>query len=226
MNPEISVLVATRRRPALLARMAKSLQELAADPSSYEVLLAVDHDDILSLDHWSRLVIADETNWRAIVMKRLGYSGMHEYLNRLAAIAKGRWLFVLGDDAFVKTAGWDALLLAQPCDRLVNTCTVNAMAYSSCALMHFAMPKAWAEAMGRVSPHQQSDTYLTHLGNLTGRIDLRWLFDIVHVDDGAGPSDRIADDVTAEIRYAEGVPQDELKRDAIIIDTLYGERSA
>jgi hypothetical protein len=221
----ISVLVATRRRPEFLQRMAESLVEHADDPQSFEILLAFDTDDTHSLDAFAKSSVAGKCRWRAIVVPRMGYSRMHEYLNLLAKQATGHWLLVLGDDAYVKTTGWDTLILSSPCDRIYNTCNTSDVEYSRNALMHFVLPTDWVRAMGRLSPYQQSDTYLTALGNLVGRIELGWLFEIGHVAEGAQPSERVDDEVTNEIRYANNLndyhPQ--LIADAQALVRLYSD---
>lgn len=201
--------------------MAKSLYALAENPATFELLLAFDNDDTSTLNTWAETVASEGINWRAIVVPRVGYSGMHQYLNVLTEIARGEWLFILGDDAFVKTQGWDARILANTCDHILNTSNTSDPAYSAHALMHPVVPRLWAVAMGRLSPYQQSDTYLTMLGVHTGRMDLSWAVDICHVEDGATPSQRIQDDVNAEIVYSNNIPMHELARDAEIIRGLY-----
>lgn len=217
VTPPIAVLVATRRRPGLVARMATSLVEKAADPQSFEILLAFDSDDTKSLGDWAGLDVARRTQWRAIVGPRLGYSRLHEYYNALAGIARGDWLLLLGDDTFVTTPGWDARILAQPCDRIYNTGNPNDPTYSRMSLMHPVVPRAWYTATGRIAAYSQFDTYLRALGQATGLIDMGWLFEIGHVHESAGPSDRILDEVTAEIAYSSDLPMDEVLRDAEIL---------
>jgi len=205
--------------------MALSLATLADNPASFELLLAFDTDDTHTLDAFAKSAAAAKCQWKATVVPRMGYSRMHEYLNLLAKQSAGQWLLALGDDAYVKTPGWDSLILKSPCDRIYNTCNTSDTGYSQNALMHFVMPADWVRATGRVSAYQQSDTYLTALGNLINRIDLGWLFEIGHVGEGAMPSDRVDDEVTAEIRYANnlGDYQPELIADAQALIRLYSD---
>lgn len=220
-GPVISVLVASRRRPQLLARMAESLVTHARDAKSFEILIACDSDDIQSLQVWAELPPAKDAQWRAIVVPRMGYANLHVYYNALADIATGDWLLLLGDDTFVVTHGWDDLLADKPCDRIINTGNPNDRNYSRTALMHPAVPRAWHRIMGRIAAYSQFDTYLYAVGTMAARIEMPWLFDIGHVAEGAGPSDRIADEVTREISYATELPIEEAVKDAELIKAHY-----
>ena len=86
--------------------------------------------------------------------------------------------------------------------------------------MHFAIRRKWFEATGRISPWQQSDTYVTSVAKHAGVWNPEWVFSVGHVDPGAGPSDRLPDAVTAEIRYCANLPEHEARRDAQIIRSL------
>lgn len=221
VSPRISVLVATRRRAPLLARLAESLVRNASDPKSFEMLLGFDADDTKSLDDWTSLPPADAVRWRALVGPRAGYKNLHTYYNSLAEIACGDWLVLLGDDTFVTTPGWDGRILSKPCDRIYNTGNPNDPDYSRISLMHPVVPRAWHSVTGRLSTYSQFDTYLNAVGHATGRIDMGWLFDVGHVMEGAGPSDRIRDEVTAEIVYSNALPTGDVTRDAKLIAELY-----
>jgi len=220
-HPLISVLVASRRRPHLLARMAESLLDKASDRLAYEVLVAVDSDDIQSLEMWSVTPPAKASQWRAIVGPRMGYQRLHVYYNSLAEIARGDFLLLLGDDTFIVTPGWDDLILSKPADRIYNTGNPNDRNYSANALMHPVVPRLWYTLTGRLAAYSQFDTYLCAVGAAAGRIDMGWLFDIGHVAEDAGPSDRILDEVTREIRYSHELPIEEAAKDAEIIRAHY-----
>jgi hypothetical protein len=221
MSIDISVLVATRHRPRLLERMAHSLTTLADDVDSFEVLLAFDCDDTASLAAFASSEVAKVMHWRATVVPRMGYKRMHEYLTLLAGMSSAPWLMLLGDDAFVKTEGWDAIIRSKPCDRIYNTKNTSDPVWSSSFLMHPVLPRAWVQATGRVSTYSQSDTYLTALGRAVDRIDMSYLLEICHVAESASPNARIDDDVTAEITYSNVLPSADVTRDAGIIRALY-----
>lgn len=217
VKPSISVLVATRRRAPLLCRLADSLASNASDVISFELLLAFDTDDTKTLDQWAGSEQASRLQWRAMVGPRMGYQGLHVYYNSLAEMARGEWLLLLGDDTFVKTPGWDDHIRDQTCDRIYNTCNPSDLEYSRDALMHPVVPRSWFEAAGRLSAYSQFDTYLAAVGQSINRIDMRWLFEVGHVMDGARPSDRIRDEVTSEIVYSSVLPMGEVLKDAALI---------
>lgn len=220
-TPAISVLVPTRRRQALLCRMAASLIRTCANPANIELLLAFDSDDADTKRAWEESPEAKRLDWRCVVLDRLGYRGMHVYTNTLAAMARGDWLFRFDDDAYVLTNGWDELVIQQPCDHVVNTCNVNDPAYSSQVFMGALWPRRWFEATGRFSTSQQTDTYVDRLAKMHGRYSLEWVFSIGHVGADALPSQRINDEVTAEIEYVCDINDDDIRRDAAIISGLY-----
>jgi hypothetical protein len=221
MKPPISVLVATRRRAPLLARLAMSLVDNADDARSFELVLAFDSDDTETLDQWAKCDAARRVQWRSLVGPRMGYANLHVYYNALAEIARGDWLLLLGDDTFVTTDGWDDRIRSKSCDRIYNTGNPNDPDYSRVSLMHPVVPRAWYVAAGRLSAYSQFDTYLHAVGHAVGRIDMGWLFEVGHVMEGAGPSDRIRDEVTAAIVYSNDLPIEEARRDAAAIAALY-----
>lgn len=220
-EPAISVLVPTRRRPALLCRMASSLIQTCANIDNIELLLAFDSDDLATKQAWESSDEAERIGWRCVVLDRLGYRGMHVYTNTLAAMARGDWLFRFDDDAYVKTVGWDEIVMRQPCDRVINTCNVNDPGYSSQVFMAALWPRRWFEATGRFSTSQQTDTYVDRLAKTHGRYSLEWVFAIGHVGVDALPSQRIDDEVTAEIQYVCDISGEDILRDAAIISGLY-----
>jgi hypothetical protein len=220
-SPAISVLVPTRRRPALLCRMAGSLIQTCESIDNIELLLAFDSDDVETKQAWESSEQASRINWRCVVMDRLGYRGMHVYTNALAAMALGDWLFRFDDDAYVLTNGWDELVKRQPCDHVVNTCNVNDPQYSSQVFMGALWPRRWFDATGRFSTSQQTDTYVDRLAKTHGRYSLEWVFAIGHVGVDALPSQRIDDEVTAEIQYVCDISGKDILCDAAIISGLY-----
>lgn len=93
----ISVLLPTRLRAGWAQESVQSLRERAYGP--IEVLLAVDEDDPTDYSD----VHADQL-WRT---PRWGYAALHHYYNLLSETARGDWLLIWNDDAFMTTEGWD-----------------------------------------------------------------------------------------------------------------------
>jgi beta-1,4-mannosyl-glycoprotein beta-1,4-N-acetylglucosaminyltransferase len=108
--PRISVLIPTRGRPQALLKSIASLLENAADPSSIEILLGIDVDDIESIEALPHV----QADTSAVVIPRRGHHRLHEYFNRLAGIATGDWTLAWSDDALMQTKNWDDLIAALP----------------------------------------------------------------------------------------------------------------
>jgi hypothetical protein len=97
---ELSIVLPSRGRPQLAARLLDELHRTAAEPARIEVLLMLDDDDPDShaLDHPALRV-----------RKRIGPRlSMGRLTNAAASQASGRAVFLLNDDVRVRTPGWDA----------------------------------------------------------------------------------------------------------------------
>lgn len=166
---EISVIFASRGRPASLRETITGLLRKAHDMSAVEVIIAVDPDDPATAK------AAEESGaqvWTA--PERYGYNRLHDYLNPLAKQAAGRWCQWFNDDMRVQTWGWDtAIRENRPA---VLWPKANHVHHANIAP---AWPKAWSDAMGHVTPIQHMDTYLQWLGEGLGRHD-RIDVEIVH----------------------------------------------
>lgn len=158
-GPLISVLCPSRGREASLRESAASLLGRAADPGGVEVLAAVDPDD--SDRYAAAGGPAGVRIWTA--PERYGYARLHEYLNHLVTLASGDWLLNWNDDARMLTRGWDEVIAAQ--DPAVLWLQAN---HHPGASMFPAWPRAWAQALGHVSPVPHVDTYLQWLGEALG----------------------------------------------------------
>jgi hypothetical protein len=155
----ISVLCPSRGRPDSLWESIGSLNDFAADMHEVEVLVAVDPDDAGEYDFAADL--AGVRLW--VAPERYGYTRLHEYCNALAGLARGEWLLNWNDDARMLTAGWDLIIASQ--DPAILWLQAN---HHPGACMFPAWPKAWAEAVGHVSPVAHIDTYLQYLGEALG----------------------------------------------------------
>lgn len=172
--PEISVTFTSRGRPASLRDAVTGLLDSAADRAAIEVIVAVDPDDPERGPAASLLepLLPQVRLWTA--PRRYGYTGLHLYLNQLAAMAAGRWLLWWNDDMRMQTAGWDTIIRGHR----------PAILWPRANHVHHAnivpaWPKAWSDALGHVSPTTHMDTYLQYLGDALGRHD-RVPIEIVH----------------------------------------------
>ena len=186
---KVSVLCPTRKRAASLAVSVNGLLDLAGSPGEVEVLVATDPDD-------TGIYVGGDYGdggrvWIWQAPERYGYARLHEYYNALAKMAAGEWLLIWNDDARMVTPGWDAIIAA----RQPGVLWLGANHHHS-ASMFPAWPKAWADALGYVSPVAHCDTYLQYLGEGLGglvKVPVEVLHDRADVTGGH-------DDAT----YAEG----------------------
>lgn len=108
MKPIISVLIPTRNRMAYLCESAVSFFEKADDPARIEMLVRVHASDNLSQNWVSRsqlpirMIVGDDAD---------GYLSIHRFVNCMAAMARGDWLWAGSDDAKIISPGWDTELL-------------------------------------------------------------------------------------------------------------------
>jgi len=100
---KISVLCATRGRPAMIMESIKSMIDTADDPDGIEFLLAIDDDDQITIDYVQSDIVPyfekHDYDLYAFVQPRLGYARLNEYYNQLAGESHGEWLIVWNDDA-------------------------------------------------------------------------------------------------------------------------------
>jgi hypothetical protein len=172
-EPLISVLLPTRGRPEALRESVESLFETAGDEDSFEVLYAVDVDDV----EGSRA--AYELMRPGDVVKpfaeRHGYTNLHQYVNALAGWSSGRWLMLWNDDAVMQSYGWDWRIRELPC-RFVLDCWTN---HPTLTCTFPIVPRHWVEAIGHFSLNAHCDTWWQLIGEWTHRL-VRADIDVQH----------------------------------------------
>ena len=163
----ISILLPTRGRTTMLRDSLLSLADRADDVSQVEILLGVDHDDEKTIE-WCEENILPELDQRGcsytvLGFDRLGYIRLNEYVNTLAAQAKGQWLVFWGDDAVMLTQGWDQRILEVDKFRVLRIPTHNQHPYAIFPIV----PREWHELFGYVSAHQLSDSWVSQIAYMT-----------------------------------------------------------
>ena len=166
-TPGISILLPTRGRTTMLRDSLLSLADRADDVSQVEILLGVDHDDEKTIK-WCEENILPELDQRGcsytvLGFDRLGYIRLNEYVNTLAAQAKGQWLVFWGDDAVMLTQGWDQRILEVDKFRVLRIPTHNQHPYAIFPIV----PREWHELFGYVSAHQLSDSWVSQIAYMT-----------------------------------------------------------
>ena len=165
--PGISILLPTRGRTTMLRDSLLSLADRADDVSQVEILLGVDHDDEKTIE-WCEENILPELdqrgcNYTVLGFDRLGYIRLNEYVNTLAAQAKGQWLVFWGDDAVMLTQGWDQHILEVDKFRVLRIPTHNQHPYAIFPIV----PREWYKLFGYISAHQLSDSWVSQIAYMT-----------------------------------------------------------
>ena len=171
LSPLISILLPTRGRTDQLNRSILSLIDRADSPESIQWLLGFDNDD-LETYHWfakNTLPKIAESGGRYTCtnFNPLGYTKLHEYVNSLAANARGNWFVFWNDDAVMKTSGWDTEIISHTGEFCLQAFdTHNKHPYSIFPIV----PREWFELIGHLSLHQLNDAWLSQIA---------WILDIV-----------------------------------------------
>lgn len=107
-----SVLIASRKRPDGLHKSIQSLYD-TAKPENFEVLVRLDDDDDKTLDRLSEF--EHYGNVRILIGPHLnGRESTGTFLNELARLASGDWIYITNDDMLMLGSGWDEQLKAVP----------------------------------------------------------------------------------------------------------------
>lgn len=161
MTPAISLVFTSRNRPESLSEALLSLHERAADPDAIEAIIAIDPDDGQTRTIFRDPPMKKITLWTA--PERYGYTGLHEYLNRIAKLAGGHWLMWFNDDMRMVTDRWDEVIRGHR-DAILWP-SANHVQHANIAPI---WPKAWSDAAGCVSPTTHMDTWLQRAGEQLG----------------------------------------------------------
>ena len=93
----ISVLLPSRGRKEPLLNSIKSLYDLADNPDQIELLLGMDNDDLEHIEYVQKEIIPNYPNISLYQFKRMGYKKLNMYVNTLAGLSSGHWIFVWND---------------------------------------------------------------------------------------------------------------------------------
>lgn len=163
-QPLVSVLLSSRGRPVSLRSTIDGLRGLAHDPDRVEVLVACDPDDQETFDTaW-----AADADQVLMAHERYGYHRLHEYVNRLAAQATGRWMLLWNDDATMLTEGWDKAIADQPTGP-AGLAVLHPDHNQGPALNTFPIfTRELYRLLGHVSTSPHCDSYLEAISRPTG----------------------------------------------------------
>lgn len=171
-KPKISILLPTRKRTAAVIKSIGSLLASAADPSSIEILIAYDNDDLESKEFfnstWFPFVEQVGATTKVFETERFGYLRLYKYVNFLAEHATGDWIMFWNDDALMLTDNWD--------QEIVKNNGWFGLLRMPCVTMNhpFALfpiiPREWVDFFGQVSPVNHSDWWIYNVTVPAGRM--------------------------------------------------------
>lgn len=165
---KISVLLPTRGRIQPLQKSLESLLSRADRAQEIEILLALDRDDQSVIDFATGdlkklLESKYQCGYTVMAFNPIGYIRLNEYLNALARVSQGDWLFFFNDDAVMDTPGWDTEIRRHTGSfRVLRTETTNQHPYAIFPII----PRQWTEVTGYISPHQINDAWVSHIAYL------------------------------------------------------------
>ena len=159
---KIAILLPTRGRTAALDRSLVGLLEKASDLSTIQVLLGLDTDDTVGIEHFQEelqpKLDAMGVHYTAMLFEPMGYSQLHDYVNTLAKNSSADWMFFWNDDAVMETSGWDTEICKYTGQfKLLAVHTHNDHPYSIFPIV----PRAWLDVIGHLSLHSMNDAWLS-----------------------------------------------------------------
>jgi hypothetical protein len=111
VNPIVcSVIIPSRNRPDGLLKAIHSINSTVHNPSSIEILVGLDDDDLVSTSRVEEFEAID--NVTVFVWPRAWL----EMISLLCRMATGDWIVILNDDATIEAEGikWDLQLAGMP----------------------------------------------------------------------------------------------------------------
>ena len=222
----ISILMATRGRPELAFNSLKSLIDNANDVNEIEFCIAIDNDDLKSMDYFTKTVVPwfQQKEYDILIMSfdRLGYAKLHEYMQTLALNSKGAWLIIWNDDAVMDTKNWDQEICSYTGQfkLLAFKDNHNQHPYSIFPIL----PREWLVLFGTLSPQQANDAWVSQVAYV---VDCFQRIETVVTHDRHDLTGNNNDTTYAEREFLEGDatnPEDAFHPDMIKLKDLYCQK--
>jgi hypothetical protein len=145
----ISVLVPSRQRAELLKDSVKTWLH-----PDVEVLVVIDDNEPEEVEY------EQIPNIQLFKSKQHGYENLHEYYNYLSSKAKGDWLMLGNDDAFMLTEDWPLKIKEDPTfPQVLNVWNERDNLFP-------IISKAWYEAVGHFSLNTHADSWVQQVAEL------------------------------------------------------------
>jgi hypothetical protein len=175
----ISLLIPTREKFENLKVCLDSFINLSKSLDNFEILLAMDNDDIETIKKIQTYITEKNvSNIFIIEGERMYYANFHKYMLRLFEKSKGNLLWLLADDVEVKTLGWDDTILKHFNDSDFLYAHVKILGHE---VWNFSLvpiiQRKWVEITERISENSQTDLWLGHIAE-----DLNIIYKINEVE--------------------------------------------
>jgi hypothetical protein len=185
----ISLLIPTRKRFHFIKKSLSSVVRQADDINQYEVLFAIDDDDLETRDLIEQYCIGLKINYKIIIFKRLYYKNFHIYVYELFQHASGQLLWAAyPDDMEILTPHWDTILNQKYIDKLYlktrfkcneyknnYACEFDSWKYSVAPILN----RRWLDATKRIGCNSQTDVWL---GTIASELDIVTIVDEITCD--------------------------------------------
>ena len=222
----ISILMATRGRPELAFKSLKSMIDLAHNVDQIEFCVAIDNDDIKSMDYFKETVVPwfEEKDHNILVMTfdRLGYANLPKYMETLALNSKGAWFIVWNDDALMESQDWDKEIVSYTGQfkLLAFKDNHNKHPYSIFPIV----PRDWVVLFGTISPQQAIDAWVSQIAYI---VDCFQRIEATVTHDRHDLTGNNDDATYAEREFLEGDPEnpkDAFHPDMVALKQQYVEK--
>ena len=222
----ISILMATRGRPELAFKSLKSMIDLAHNVDQIEFCVAIDNDDIKSMDYFKETVVPwfEEKDHNILVMTfdRLGYANLPKYMETLALNSRGAWFIVWNDDALMESQDWDKEIVSYTGQfkLLAFKDNHNEHPYSIFPIV----PREWVVLFGTISPQQAIDAWVSQIAYI---VDCFQRIEATVTHDRHDLTGNNDDTTYAEREFLEGDPEnpkDAFHPDMVALKQQYVEK--
>jgi glycosyltransferase involved in cell wall biosynthesis len=158
---KVSVLLPTRKRFDSFTQSINSLFENCSDIENFEVMVALDNDDIETIEKIKGYAL-DKPNIRLYFYERQYYHGLNNYYNDLANNASGTSLLLWNDDAVIRSKDWDLEVLKHHETFCVLSPKVDTMEkyWRTQGVLFPILPKRWIEITGEWSRVPACDSWI------------------------------------------------------------------
>lgn len=162
----ISVLIPSRDRVDILKNSIVSLLNNAADPDSIQLLVRFDFDDYSSIKRFNEFLFRKQD---VVVFgnRFRGYKDHHLFLNDLAKLATGEFLFTWNDDTSMISKNWDSVVKEYSGQFIVLKAKHN-MDNHPDLNGNPIYPRKWVELCGHISMNSQTDSWIHEIATTLG----------------------------------------------------------